>query len=84
MSNFKPLISQTSKTEFSLGLTKLRILNLNVFIESMFLSSLLRFSHSLAQCGKKDDSKALVLPQNVFINFELHIDSNMSLHYHME
>ena len=69
------------KTEFSLGLTKLRILNLNVFIELMFLSSSLSLPHSLAQCGKKDNSKALVLPLKIF---ELTIESNMFLHYHME
>ena len=69
VSSFKPLISWTAKNDFSLGLTKLRILDLNVFIESMFLSSSLRFPHSLAQCGKKDNSKALVLPLMVFIDF---------------
>ena len=55
------------KTEFSLGLTKFRILDLNVFIEFMFLSSLLRFPHVSAQHGKKDDSKVLVLAGKVFI-----------------
>ena len=69
VSNFKPLIPRTAKTEFSLGLTKLRILNLNIFIEPRFLSSSLRFPHFLAQCGKKDYSKVLVLPLKVFVDF---------------
>ena len=45
-------------------MTKLRILDINVFIDSMF-----PFPHSLAQCGKKDDSKALVLALKVFTDF---------------
>ena len=48
-------------------MTKFRILDLNVFIEFMFLSSLLRFPHVSAQHGKKDDSKVLVLAGKVFI-----------------
>ena len=62
-------MSWTVTTEFSLGLTKFRILDLNVFIKSIFLSSSLRFLHASAQCGKKDDSKASVLSgklSNVF------------------
>ena len=62
-------MSWTSKTEFSLGLTKFRIHDLNVFIEFIFLSSSLRFPHALAQCGKKDDAKVLVLAGKVFILF---------------
>ena len=50
-------------------MTKFRILALKVFIEFMFLSSSLRFSHASAQCGKKDDSKILVLAGKNFIIF---------------
>ena len=60
-------MSWTSKTEFSVGLTKFRILDLNVFIEFIFLSSSLRFPHASAQYGKKDDSKVLVLAGKVLI-----------------
>ena len=34
----------------------------------MFLSFSKRFPHSLAKCGKKDDSKTLVLALEVFID----------------
>ena len=57
------------KTEFSLGLTKFRILDLNVFIEFIFLRCSLRFPHASAQCRKKDDLKVLVLARKVFILF---------------
>ena len=67
--SFAPLLSWTVKTEFSLGLTKFRILNLNLFIKSIFLNFSLRFPHTSAQCGKKDDSKILVLARNFFIVF---------------
>ena len=59
----------TSKTEFSLGLTKFRIPDINIFIEFIFLSSSLRFSYASPQHGKKDDSKFLVLAGKVFILF---------------
>ena len=50
-------------------MTKFRILVLNVFIDFMFLRSSLRFPHASAQCGKKDDSKILVLAGKAFILF---------------
>ena len=37
----------------------------------MFLRSSLRFPHASAQCGKKDDSKILVLTGKVFILFSV-------------
>ena len=46
----------------------LRIFDLNVFIEFIFLSSSLRFCH-VSQCGKKDNSKVLVLAGKIFILF---------------
>ena len=55
--------------EFSLGLTDFRILVLNVFIEVIFLVFFLRFHHASAKCGKKHDSKILVLAGKVFILF---------------
>ena len=55
--------------EFFLGLTKFRILDLNVFTESIFLSSSLRLPHASVQCGKKDNSKVLVLAGKIFIVF---------------
>ena len=67
VNSFTPLISWTSKTEFSFDLTKFRIFNFNVFIKFIFLSSSLRFSHASAQCRKKDDSKVLVFARKVFI-----------------
>ena len=69
VNSFTPLISWTSKTEVSLGLTKFMMLVLNVFIEFIFLSSSLRFPHASAQWGKKDDSKVLFLAGKVFILF---------------
>ena len=69
ISSFTPLIAWTAKTEFSLGLRNFSILNLNVFTESIILSSSLRFPDASAQCGKKDDSKCLVLAGMVFIIF---------------
>ena len=81
VSSFKPLISWTGKTEISLGLTKLKILDLNVFIEPMFLRSWLRLPDSLAQYGRKDNSKAFALSLKVS---ELKIELNMFLYYHMD
>ena len=69
VSNFKPLISWTAKTNFSLSPTEFRIFDLNVFIESMFSSSSLKSPHSLAKCGKKYGSKTLVLAQRIYIDF---------------
>ena len=63
------LISWTAKTEFSLGLAKFRILDLNAFIESIVLRSSLKFPHASAQCWKKDDSKGLVLAGKVLSAF---------------
>ena len=62
-------MSWTAKTEFSLGLKKFMILDLNVFIETIFLRSLLRFPYVSARCEKKDDSKVLVLVGKTFIIF---------------
>ena len=62
-------MSWTLKTEFSLGRTKFRILDLNVVIEFIFLSSSQKFPHASAQYGKKDDSKVLVFAGKVFILF---------------
>ena len=62
-------MSWTSKAEFSVGLTKFGILDLNVFMEFIFLSSSLRFPHASAQYEKKYDSKVLVLAGKVFILF---------------
>ena len=62
-------MSWTSKPEFSVGRPKFRLLDLNVFIEFIFLSSSLRFPHASTQYGKKDDSKVLVLAEKVFILF---------------
>ena len=57
-----------AKTESSVGLIKLRTLYFNLLIEFTFLISSLSFLHSLAQCGKKDDSNDLVLAEkNSFI-----------------
>ena len=84
VSNFKPLKSWIAKTEIPVGLIKLRILDLNVFIKSMFLSSSLRFPHSIAQCWKKNYSKTLVLRERFLLIFELKIELNIFLHYHME
>ena len=83
VSKFKPVILWTAKMEFSLGLTKLRILNLNVFLESMFLGSSLRFPDSLAQQGQNDDSKTLVPPLKLFIDFWVayRVEYGISLSY---
>ena len=45
---------------------KLRILDLNLFIGSIFLTSSLSLLHSLAQCGKKDDWQDLALAEKAF------------------
>ena len=50
-------------------MTKFRILDLSAFIEFIFLSSSRRFPHASAKCGKKDDSKILVLAEKDFIVF---------------
>ena len=54
---------------FSLGLKKFRILDLNVFNESIFRSSSLRFPYASAQSRRKDNSKVLGLAGKVFIVF---------------
>ena len=51
-------------------MTKFRILDINVFIKSIFLSSSLRFLYASGQFGKKDYSKVVVLAGKVFILFE--------------
>ena len=48
-------------------MTKFRILDLNVFVKSIFLSSSLRFLYASAQFGKKDYSKIVVLAGKVFV-----------------
>ena len=69
VNSFTPLISWISKNEFYPGLTKFRILDLNVFIEFIFLISSVRFPLASAQYRKKGDSKVLVLAGKVFILF---------------
>ena len=70
VNSFTPLISWTSKTEFSLGLTKFRIYTCFKCIYRVYVSKFLtKVSPCLITCGKKDDSKILVLAGRVFILF---------------
>ena len=59
--NLIPLVSCILKTGLPLELIKLRIVNLNVLIDSIFLISSLSLLHSLMQYGKNQFSNALVL-----------------------
>ena len=49
------------KSEFSLGLIKLKIVFLDLLAESILRMSLLKLFHSLKQYGLKDDSKVSIL-----------------------
>ena len=75
VSNFTPLVSRFAKTGFYLCPMKLRTLDLNLVIESIFLISSLSVLHSLAQCGKKNDvSNDLLLAGKVSFSFELKME----------
>ena len=69
VSSLRPLVSCIAKAKFSLGLTKLRIISLNLLIDTMFRISSLCTHHSLIEYGQKDELKTLVLPGRVFILF---------------
>ena len=69
LNNVIPLISCISKTEFPLGLMKLRIVALNLLTGSIFLILLLSLLHSLIQYGKREFSNTLVLAGIVLILF---------------
>ena len=51
VSSLRPLLSCIAKTEFSLGLIKLRIIYLNLFTDTMFRISSLSAHHSLIEYG---------------------------------
>ena len=65
----KLFVSRVITGKFSLDLMKLRTLDLNLVIDSIFRISLLILLHSLAQYGKEDVSTDLVLAEKVFIFF---------------
>ena len=56
-----PLVSCMSKTEFPLGLIKLGIVTLNLFINFIILILSLSLLHSLMQFGKNKFSSTFVL-----------------------
>ena len=59
LNNLIPLVSCISKTEFVLGLINLRIVTLNLLIDSILLFLSLSLLHSLIQYGKKMNSQTL-------------------------
>ena len=59
------------KTEFCLGLIRLKIVFLNWLNGSVFRISSLRWDHSLKAYGKNDDSDILVRAERVFLLFSL-------------
>ena len=62
-------MSCISKTDFPLGLIKLRIVTLNLLIGFIFLILSLSSLHSLMQYGKNEFSDALVLAGTGLILF---------------
>ena len=56
-----PLVSSISKTEFPLGLIKLRIVILSLLIDLIFLVLSLSLLHPLMHYGKNEFSNTLVL-----------------------
>ena len=62
--NLIPLVSCTSKTELPLGLIKLKIVTLNLFIDFKLLLLWLSLRHSLMQYGENEFSNTLVLARN--------------------
>ena len=61
LNNLILLVSCISKNEFALDLKKLRIVTLNLLIDSIFLILSLSLLHSLIQYGKNEFSNTLVL-----------------------
>ena len=57
------------KTEFSLGLAKLRIISQNLITDAMFRISSLIAHLFLIEYEQKDELKTLVLPERIFILF---------------
>lgn len=70
VSNFTPSISTIAKTEFSLGLVKLRaLLDLRLSTESTFLISSPSLLHALAKLEKKKCFKWFSSQKKIFIFF---------------
>ena len=73
LNNLIPLISCISTTVFALGVIKLRIVNLNLLIDSIFLILLLSLLRSLIQYRKNEFSNTLAVAEiglNLFCVFK--------------
>ena len=71
VNNLIPLVSCIPKTEFPLGLIKLRIITLNLLIDSVFLILLLSLLLSIIHNGKNEFSNALVLAGILIVFFDV-------------